>query len=655
MIGGLAATGAFAGLAALLKYFTSNGKEMPPKKRYAPCIDTPKAPLGPIDTVFELPIQGVCPTELPQYDLVYINPVNAPLMNPDIYTFNSSSEGLNKTLSDALNGSSTDPKIVQNNPNIEPFCFAYNDIIQTQYFPMTVNPTAFKTANALVNANLALTESLTNVSVAVSTSQTVSQEVPINLCPQTFAYGTAATGGTGAAGAASANTSGTDTIFSTCLPLPVIRTTSASVSSGPRNAILFPGLSSVPQGQNGINFPMTPGPPLSATQSNKRTVPNIVNPGLASELYLLAYEDVTFYLELQGAAGGSVNIYSNGIDPVTQTPVTVQAYQGGQPGTVFGLYTLKKSEVLKIFLGSPGDNSTQWLTPNVYNFDGNGQGGQGTMYGGTNGGGASYAVHYQMSYFQNNAAPGLAGLCGPIFNNGPLTAALSNQPGGLLVCVAGGGGGASRNASGGNAGLNAADPSIGGLRYGTQQTVLVNGQAKPISAFGSAGGPLLVAGPAAEARTRATNGISGGGGAQTVGGASAIANPTSERSCFGARLQPFVGNTSTSSGSGGGSATATDIGSGGGGGGGGLFGGGAGAWNNAYKPNNLHGAGGGGSSSFGLLQRVGQQNISLNALRSTSKWPVADTPFDVLPWPGQENTFSSAKNYGQLILGWPVN
>jgi hypothetical protein len=85
-------------------------------------------------------------------------------------------------------------------------------------------------------------------------------------------------------------------------------------------------------------------------------------------------------------------------------------------------------------------------------------------------------------------------------------------------------------------------------------------------------------------------------------------------------------------------ANASSVNSGGGGGGSGYYGGAQGTWNNIAKPNNLHGAGGGGSSFVspqitsscvrGGLCQYGTQNAS-------SKQPKDPTPsnYIVFGWP----------------------
>lgn len=584
--------GAVIGLGTtLLSYFGAkylDPKSNPvPRKTFGPCMKVEK---NQIDTPFEIELpDGSCSSTERLYDLVYLSPANNPLDNSNIRIYNS-------------DFSSNPDNVLSFNSTLPRFQFTN----QTKYFPMVLTGTAPKVQSLLTGVT-----SLGNVVGSLESTPNPLQASLVNMSPQCYSLN----GGT--------------TKFATFLSLPLISQTDLGPSSAESaSLVIIPGLSS-PLASNGINVPcVNTDAPL--VQQNKFST------GLASELYLIAFQDTTFYLELNGAYGGSVLLYSNGVDPTTLQPITIKSFEGGQPGTVFGLYTLKQYDVLKVFLASPGDDSTQWITPNIFTFDGNGQGGQGTMFGGTNGGGASYAVHYQLTRYADQVALG--------FNEGPLKAAFANEPG-LLVCVAGGGGGASRNASGGAAGFSNVPGSEPYLVYaGTNSKPGPNGP-ELVSPFGSTGGPINVTGFAKENKSRGSLGLSGGGGAQTIGGASNVPNQLNNGAA-GSKIQPFIGQTSTMSGSGGGSATATDIGSGGGGGGGGHFGGGAGGYNGQSKPNNLHGAGGGGSSWQGLLKNTSKQNVSMNAYRSTSVWPVQDTPYDF-------NNTNRAQRYGSMIIGWP--
>ena len=479
-----------------------------------------------------------CPKVQEKYEYVYLSPENNPMINSFIDIYNYSNQPKMTT------------QLLPYDPRNVLFSFHSASSIQTAYCPMRAN------VSTIIEPN-------------VFGPLTASKQL-VNMCPQSFVK--------------NAFLAASDFASSLALPL------STPINETPM-AWIIPGLGESAPGLNGINAP-----------SNYASVQNgstVTTSGLATELYMIANKDVSFYMELTGAYGGSVQIYSNGVDPGTGKPLSVKSYEGGSPGVVFGLYSMKQFDVLKIFLGSPGDDSTQWLKPSIFSYDGNGQGGLGTMFGGTNGGGASYAAHYDHVSF---------GKALPEFDK-VLQAALNNEPGFSLVCVAGGGGGASRNASGGAAGLSNND-----LKFGSKN---LSSSGKPVSESGSTGSSLNTPGPSAIHITKNTLDLSGGGGSHTIGGSSNVPNPTSEHSCYGQRLRPFEGNTATSSGSGGGCATATNVGSGGGGGGGGYYGGGSGGWNNKTKPNNLHGAGGGGSSFQGLLRSTSTSgNINLNAFRT---------------------------------------
>lgn len=299
-------------------------------------------------------------------------------------------------------------------------------------------------------------------------------------------------------------------------------------------------------------------------------------------LYIQAVNDVTLFLELGGARGGSVPVYTNGVDSTTGNPsADGPGYVGGAPGVVYGLYSLKTNDVLRVQLGSLGFWSTDPSAPPP--FDGLGQGGLATTLAGANGGGASYAVHFEGVNAMEDA--------------------MNAESNGTLVCVAAGGGGASRNASGGDAG------------FGADKLVYGGSVSQP---FGSAGGQSFFTGPAPTVSGRPINDFSGGGGVMTAGGRSNVPSPwPTETSSFGSRLQPFVTDGAGS--------VNTDTSAGGGGGGGGLYGGGAGGYNGAPKPNNIHGAGGGGSSWTGSLRpATSGPAVTLNAYRTsfggTSQW-----------------------------------
>ena len=578
--------------------FGSTKPGNPKQPKSGPCITS-----DGLNTSFELPSSaGLCLHAPSEYDLIYLNPVSNPLQNSNLTIYQSTPDTSLKL-----------PQSIQAyDASVPGFpTFFNNGVEQTQYFPMLLTrpSVTFGSLDAgLINLN--------NVSGPILTSVSNGTTGTTNMCPQNFAF----------------NGSTTASDFGTFVSLPL---SSVSTRTQQANAWIISGLSSAPQlGSNGTNVPSLFGDPETTV-------------GLASEIYIIARVDCTFYVELTGAYGGNVNLYSNGVDPVSGLPLSVESFQGGQPGTVMGLYTLKQFDVLKVFFGSPGDNSTQWQSPLKFTFDGNAQGGLGTLFGGTNGGGASYAVHYENSKFMHrNADPNLSG-----FNSGALEAAINNTPGFIPVCVAGGGGGASRNASGGSAGLNNVDPSKG-MTYGSPNVLLTTVKKADgtltikstlVSEFGSAGSKLNITGPSLILRSRASNDLSGGGGTINSGGSSNVPSPLSPYSCFGSKLKYFSGQTSTASGSGGGCATATDIGAGGGGGGGGLYGGGAGGWNSQSKPNNLHGAGGGGYSWQGLLKKTATDaNVSLNAYRALG-WPNVLSEVDLTTY----------TQYGSLVLGWP--
>jgi hypothetical protein len=273
---------------------------------------------------------------------------------------------------------------------------------------------------------------------------------------------------------------------------------------------------------------------------------------------------------------------SGGLNPVVFTP-----YTAGCPGIVYGTFRVKKNDVLKIYLGSPGHKNDTPTLP----FSGQGQGGIGTLYGGAFGGGCSYITHYPYSNYGHKSFPAISLIAQ---YESVLDAAIANDRNAQLVCVAAGGGGSSRHASGGSG--------------GSSNDLLAFGDNIKTNRLGSAGGLSYTVGTAPMYTRQSANDLSGGGGAIKVGGASKVQNATS--SCMGRPLIPFVDN--------GGGSVITDVGSGGAGGGGGLYGGGAGAYNDLAKPNNVHGAGGGGTSWFGLLGRATNKNSTLNIYRSSA-------------------------------------
>lgn len=324
----------------------------------------------------------------------------------------------------------------------------------------------------------------------------------------------------------------------------------------------------------------------AALQYTATTQPAVGQPvanGLATVLYIQIVMSCMLYVELGGGRGGDVEVYSSGIDPLTGTAKPLDpSYVGGKPGVVFGRLEVDAGDVLKVFLGSQGTSALD--STGTLAYDGNGQGGLATIYGGSNGAGCTYMVKYPA-----NA------------KGGAMSAAYEASSDYVLVAVAGGGGGASRNASGGSAGLSADS-----MQYGSQQDSL--------NAYGSAGGKSFALGPAPLLPGRQTNDFSGGGGVTSSGGASNVTFQDPPRGSEGSLLKPFLGQLGLQP-QGGGSVN-TVVGSGGGGGGGGYCGGGAGGFNGYPKPNNVHGAGGGGSSFQGLLGPMTTgQAVNLNAYR----------------------------------------
>ena len=332
-----------------------------------------------------------------------------------------------------------------------------------------------------------------------------------------------------------------------------------------------------------FKFPSKSSPAAFITPGEKGADDNVASTtsslGLTNTMYINVQFDTTFFVELGGGRGGSFPVYANGLD-LKNNPVPLDpGFSGGPGGIVYGLLKCRKGDVLKVFLGSVGveldANSNSTTANNPFS---SGQGGIGTIFGGANGGGASYMVRFSS-----------------------LTDAYTNSNG-TLVAVAAGGGGASRNASGGSGG--SAAPL---LRYG--ETVKT-------SPDGSAGGLSNVVGPAPSVLSRRVNVLSGGGGSSIVPGLSDVTDTPERSSSWGQKLSPFEdsGFVPTKNGHSGGGSVITFSGSGGGGGGGGYFGGGAGAWNQVFKPNNLHGAGGGGSSWSKLTKATGD-NSTINVYR----------------------------------------
>jgi len=340
-----------------------------------------------------------------------------------------------------------------------------------------------------------------------------------------------------------------------------------------------------PTASGGSIATILPGPQLPENPNVIATSPT--KNGLSNTIYIDINNNSTLYVELGGGRGGPFPVYANGVDFNKKAIPLEPGFVGGSPGVVYGLLRVNKGQVLKVFLGSVGvelDVNSNSL--NLNNPFQSGQGGIGTIFGGSNGGGSSYIMRFR------NLSDAYAN------NNGD------------LIAVAAGGGGASRNASGGNGGSS--DDS---LSYG-----------QPIKSklAGSAGGLSNVVDVAPTVLTHRTNGLSGGGGSTTVPGLSSVTDTPERNSSWGQPLSPFEdsGFVPTINGHHGGGSVITFSGSGGGGGGEGYNGGGAGAWNLLTKPNNVHGAGGGGSS-MSSLRPVTRDNSNINVYRK-QLMPVND-------------------------------
>lgn len=417
---------------------------------------------------------------------------------------------------------------------------------------------------------------------------------PVNVCPQTYTSNTPNPG-------VIPNPSVVQ------LPLPLAtssklrgntnrpRVTREAIRSGPVAVQIFSG-------------------PPGSTQNVPAPISGLTK-GLSSNVYIYAVDNATLFLELGGGRGGKYQTYSGAVNATTGEPTPlVPTYEGGAPGVVYGLWRMPIGSTIRAFLASQGTlTADPSLAPP---YDGRGQGGLGTIFGGANGGGASYLMYY---------APVPGDL------NGSLNNAIANRNG-RLIAVAAGGGGSSRNASGGPAGYFVDQFIDGGY------TTLLYGAGVTTNQWGSAGGQNYVLGTAPSRPGNPTNQLSGGGGTNNSGGASNVPSPfPSPFSNFGAPLKPFLSS--------GGANVSTDVSSGGGGGGGGLYGGGAGGYNGIAKPNNVHGAGGGGSSTFGDLQPAttpianagvnGVRGATLNLYRESegaiSVWnPILDNSFGYL-------------------------
>jgi hypothetical protein len=567
---------------ATIALFLSLFKYPKDNKKFAPCTTTEPVPSS---TPFILPkFDNSCPIVVPKYDLLFFNPVNDPLSNNNL-TFTGPNDAQQYFTP------SSRSTIAPTNPNVPSFMCTING---TQY-------TQFSTMNATASSQFGPVGLPDNINIYANVGNTIINPEPLNMCPQAFVLN-----------AVKATSSASQ--FVSAVPLP------ASSNLDPMLWVI-PGLPEMPVSGNGINVPSLTSIPT--TSSNTTTYST--GAGLASTLYIVIKKATSLFIELGGANGGDVPIYTSGIDPVTKLPRSAPGYIGGFPGYVYGLYNVNANDVLKVFLGSKGDELTN--TTGLTTFDGNGQGGLGTVFGGSNGGGPSYIVHYKSSVF------GLSGEAAGPFSL-TLEAALNSDSRYTLVCVAGGGGGASRNASGGSAGFSNGygDPAFS---YGLDNGTILNDKRSVVSnPGGSTGGSSFLTGPAPYNPNINANGLSGGGG-KFRGGVSKVPNQIpNDNSSWGHVLLPFV-DTGINGCHGGGSVS-TDLGSGGGGGGGGLFGGGAGGWNSISKPNNVHGAGGGGSSSFGLLKpATNGLNATLNAYRNTNSGSIKWT----------------SNGYGYLVLG----
>ena len=498
------------------------------------------------DTVFSLPnSKNLCPSvDTKKYELIYFNPLSNPISSNFLSLYAPKSQP------DLAGHYGVLPRGNDSvSASVQQFSVYLKGKEQTTYCTMV--PAAETTKAGTLDVYY----------------ESAPKKNPVNFCPQTFVKSGAPN----------------DVYFASAVALPV----NSNKTDADASTILWvvPGASSGPLG----SWPSV----LEASDTTD---------GLANVLYVIAKYDVIIYLELGGAKGGDVNIYSSGLDSIG-LPALTGSYLGGEGGIVYGLYKLSANDVLKVYLGAEGQEIVNTTGQSPY--DGNGQGGLGTIFGGANGGGASYAYHYRYAAFGSDN----------IFDN-VLEAAMDSKMA-TQVCVSAGGGGASRNASGGSGSFNNST-----LSYGQDVSIADGHKRKP---WGSAGGISYLMGRAAEIPGIKTNDLSGGGGTLTAGGYSKVPDqyPTKYSSC-GQKLQPFQNS--------GGGSVLTNMGSGGGGGGGGIFGGGSGGWNGMPKPNNVHGAGGGGCSSFGLLGNSTRGlNGNLNFYRN-SDW-VTDNGYMVIGLP----------------------
>jgi hypothetical protein len=591
---------AFAAIGSTISALTFIGLNINKKKF---CVIDEKS-----NTKFRLAeSDGTCKKDDVVYDLVFMSPLSS---------VGSQSYDLYSNINDQY---TTNGTVI----NLSDTVNVFSNLEQTRYV------TQVPSSSATLIDNVRTWYSTTNTTPAV-----------INMCPQCYSFGPTATG--------------QKAPFASAVSLPLfssleIGSRSASriqlgatsgqsafqldqlnqpVRSLETNAIpatkfwVIPGdaVPAAPSGINPENYPINLNLPSTSGPQ-----------GLSTILYFICLVDSCVYIDLGGARGGKFPLFSTNTDS-QGNPYDISKFTGGNPGTIFGTLQVKKNDVLKVYLGSPGDANINSIPA----LGGYGQGGQGTFLGGAYGGGASYITHFKFSVFGYNPLPG--GSKSPQPYSAVLQAALSpvSSPLPILVCIAGGGGGSSRNASGGSAGF--ANES---LTYGNSN---VSKDQKPVSRFGSSGGLTNVEGDAPVLVSRSNNVLSGGGGVQTTGGQSAVTKQS--KSCNGQRLIPFVPG-------GGGGSVYTDVGSGGGGGGGGEFGGGAGAFNDISKPNNLHGAGGGGSSWNGTLEPVSGNNVTLNYYRNNnSNSGQTSNPSSTFFRNGQIGPAGSFLNdYGYIVFG----
>jgi len=533
-----------SGLSTFLGLLGTWGKSE--RKKYGPCTQIAQVPT---ETPFELPVDNVCPNDSSSYYMAYFSPASNPFFVPT--------------------GPNPYDIVPYSNVIINAPFFRYKESTWNTLLPNGPINSPFPQANVIgTNFNSA----------------------PLNMCPQKLLI--------------EAENQPTKT-EALAVPLPIIRGPAGSVDGNLTSSALklwvIPGTSNLTGLTLGtdINVPVNKGATAGATAASK-PFPN----GLSSTLYIYAVKDVTIFIELGGARGGNVEVYANGVNPITGVGVPLDpSYVGGNRGVVHGLYTLQANEVLKVFLGSVGQELGMSDVPS---FGGNGQSGIGTIFGGANGGGASYICHFTGTDALDNAFAD--------------TAKYSK-----LICVAGGGGGSSRNASGGSAGFTDND-----FKYG---------EAPVAKAFGSSGGKSYALGPAPYLPGLKTNEFSGGGGVETSGGQSNVTEPTEPKSSYGKRIAPFKTD--------GGGSVVTESGSGGGGGGGGLYGGGAGGFNGLPKPNNIHGAGGGGSSWTGFLQPATTgTRVSLNCYRN-------ETWANIPKSKSFPQSYAGYSDFGYIVIGLP--